>query len=179
MYKSLIYNKHSLILFISWFLKVLMKTHKSPKAGARGERLGVLIRPVHSEAFVCHVTSACWLPASKRQVGSESVSPLQSLSRVWLFATPWTAACQASLSISNSQSLTQTHVHWVSDAIQPSPPLLLPPAIVPRIRVFSMSQFFASGSQSSGFNISPSNEYSGQISFRMDWLDLLVLQGTL
>ena len=59
----------------------------------------------------------------------ERVSPVQSLSRVWLFLTPWTAACQASLSITNSQ-FTQTQIHWVGDAIQPSHPLssLSPPA---------------------------------------------------
>ena len=66
-------------------------------------------------------------------------SSVQSLSRVWLFATPWITACQASLSITNSQSSPQTHVHRVSDAILPSPPLssplLLPPS-PPSIRVF-------------------------------------------
>ena len=51
---------------------------------------------------------------------------VQSLNPVWLFVTPWTAACQVSLSVTNSQSLTQTHVHWVSDAIQPSHPLSSP-----------------------------------------------------
>ena len=78
--------------------------------------------------------------------------------------------------------LAQTHVHWDSDAIQPSHPLLslsLPAFNVPRIRVFPMSQFFTSGGQSFSFSISPSNEYSGLISFRMDWLNLLAIQGTL
>ena len=80
--------------------------------------------------------------------------------------------------------LTQTHVHWVS-AIQPSYPLSSPspPALnFPASGSFQISQLFASGSQSIGsfsFNISPSNEYSGLISFRMNWLDLLPLQGTL
>ena len=80
---------------------------------------------------------------------------------------------------------TQTQVHWVSDAIQPPHPrrpLLLPPSIVPSIRVFSSeSALHIRGPKywSFSFNISPSNEPSGLISFRMDWLDLLAVQGTL
>ena len=81
--------------------------------------------------------------------------------------------------------LAQTHAHRVSDAIQPSRvlcrPLLLLPSIVPSIRAFPMSQF-SSGDQSIGVSASassPSNEYSGLISFRIDWFDLLVVQGTL
>ena len=76
---------------------------------------------------------------------------------------------------------TQTHIHPVGDAIQPSHPmlsLLLLPSIFPRIRVFLMSQLFASGGPkycSFSFNISPSNENPGLISFRMDWLDLLAI----
>ena len=79
--------------------------------------------------------------------------------------------------------LAQTHVHWVGDAIQlshPLSPLFFLPSVFPNIRVFSkMSQFFASGSQkyySFSFSISPSSEYSGLISFRMDWLDPLAVQ---
>ena len=82
--------------------------------------------------------------------------------------------------------LAQTHVHWVSDAIQPSHPLSPPslPAfnLFPASGSFPMGQFFASGGQSIksfSFNISPSNEHPGLISFRTDWLDLLVVQGTL
>ena len=79
---------------------------------------------------------------------------------------------------------TQTHVHCVSDAIQPSYPLLSPfcPQSFPASGSFQMSQLFASGGQSIwhfSFSISPSNEYSGLISCRMDWLDLLAVQGTL
>ena len=80
--------------------------------------------------------------------------------------------------------LTQTHVHWVSDAIQPSIlccSLLLPPSIFPSIRVFSNESALRirwPKNWSFSFNISPSNEYSGPISFRMDWLDLLAVQGT-
>ena len=83
--------------------------------------------------------------------------------------------------------LAQTHVHCVSDAIQPSHPLsplplLLWPSILPSIRVFSSESVLPirwPKYWSIGFNISPSNEYSGQISFRMDWLDLLAVQETL
>ena len=81
--------------------------------------------------------------------------------------------------------LTQTHVHRVSDAIQPSHlcrPLLFPPSIFPSIRVFSNELVFHirwPKCWSFSFSISPSNEYSGLISFRMDWLDFLAVQGTL
>ena len=77
---------------------------------------------------------------------------------------------------------TQTHVHWVGDAIEPSHPLLLLTSIFPSIRVFSNESAFRirwPKYWSFSFSISPSNEYSGQISFRMDWLDLLAVQGTL
>ena len=79
---------------------------------------------------------------------------------------------------------TQTHVHWVGDAIQPSHPLsflLLPPSIFPIIRVFSNESVLCikwPKCWSFSFNISPSNEHSSLISFRMDWLDLLAVQGT-
>ena len=83
--------------------------------------------------------------------------------------------------------LAQTHVHWVSDAFQPSHlilcrPLLLPPSFFPSIRVFSSESVLRirwPKYWSFSFNISPSNEYSGLISFSMDWLDLLAVQGTL
>ena len=78
--------------------------------------------------------------------------------------------------------LAQTHVHRVSDAIQPSHPLLLPPSIFPSIRVFSnesVLQIRWPKYQSFSFSISPSNEYSGLISFRIDRSDLLAVQGTL
>ena len=111
-------------------------------------------------------------------------SSVQSLSHVQLFATPWTAAVQASLSITNSRSLLKL---MSIESVMPSNhlilchPLLLPLSNFPSIRVFSNESFFASGGQSTGFSfsISFSNEYSGMISFRMDWLDLLAVQGTL
>ena len=105
---------------------------------------------------------------------------VQLYSCVRLFATAWTAARQASLSITNSQ----THVHWVSDAIQTSHPLSSPspPALnLSQHRVFSNESILHirwPKYWSFSFNISPSNEHPGLISFRMDWLDLLAVQGT-
>ena len=115
--------------------------------------------------------------------GKPQFSSVQSLSHVQLFATPLTAARQASLSITNSWSLPK--LHWVSDAIQPShplSPLLLLPSIFPSIRVFSNESALHirwPEYWSFSFKISPSNENLGLISFRMNWLDLLAVQGTL
>ena len=106
-----------------------------------------------------------------------------SASRIRLFATPWTAAHQPSLSITYLPEFPQTHVHWVSDAIQPSHPLspvLLLPSVFPSIRVYSNeSTLCIRWPKCWSFSISPSNEYSGLISFRMSWFDLLAVQGTL
>ena len=99
--------------------------------------------------------------------------------------TPWTAAHQASLPITNSQSLLKL---MSIESVMPSShlilrcPLLLPPSIFPSIKVFSdesVLQITWPISWSFSFSISPSSEYSGLISFRMDWLDLLAVQGTL
>ena len=110
---------------------------------------------------------------------------VQLLSHVQFFATPWTAAHQASLSCTISQSLLKL---MSIELVMPSnhlilcSPLLLPPSIFPSIRVFPISQLFTSGGQkywSFSISISPSNEYSGLISFKMNWFDLLAGQGTL
>ena len=110
---------------------------------------------------------------------------IQSLSHIPLFVTPWTAALQASLSIIKSQSLLKL---MSIESVMPSNhlilccPLLLPPSVFPSIRVFSnMSGLHIRWPKyrGSSFSISPSNEYSGLISFRMDWLNLLAVQGTL
>ena len=110
---------------------------------------------------------------------------VQSLSCVRLFEAPWTATRQASLSITNSQSLLKL---MSVGSVMPSNnlslccPLLLPPSIFPSIKVFSNeSVLHIRGPKywSFSFKISPSNEYSGLISFRMDWLDLLAVQRTL
>ena len=111
-------------------------------------------------------------------------SSVQSLSRVRLFATPWTAACQASQSITNSQSLLK---HMSIESVMPSNdlfcrPLLLLPSVFPSIRVFSNKSVLRirwPKYWSFSFSISPSNEYSGLISFRIDWFDLLAVRGTL
>ena len=116
----------------------------------------------------------------------ESISvSVQSLSHVWLFATPWTTARQASLSKINSQSLPKP---MSIESVMPSNhhilchPLLLLPLIFPSIRVFSNESVLRirwPKYWSFSFSISPSNEYSGLISFRMDWFDLFAVQGTL
>ena len=120
---------------------------------------------------------------TRKLVQFSSVS--QSLSHVQLFVTPWTAARQASLSITNSWSLLKL---MSMESMVPSNhlilccPLLLPPSIFPSIRVFSSESVLRirwPKYWSFSFSFGPSNEYSGLISFRMDWLDLLTVQGTL
>ena len=112
-------------------------------------------------------------------------SSTQPLGRVQLFAIPWTAACQASLSITNSQSLLKL---MSIKSVMPSNhmilccPLLLLPSIFPSVRVFSNESVLRMRWPkywSFSFSIRASNEHPGLISFRMDWLDLLAVQGTL
>ena len=139
-------------------------------------------------SFLCsHILSG--LPSGLR-VGSGwwwviQFSSVQSLSRVQRFATPWTAARQASPSITNSRSLLK---FMSIESVMPSNhlilcrPLLLPPSIFPSIRVFSNESVLRIRwpmHWGFSFSIGPSNEYSGLISFRIDWLDLLAVQGTL
>ena len=113
------------------------------------------------------------------------LSSVQSLSGVWLFANPWIGARQASLSITNSRSslrLMSTESVMPSSHLILCRPLLLLPRIPPSIRVFSNVSILCMrwpNYWSFSFSISPSNEYPGLISFRMDWLDLLPVQGTL
>ena len=154
--------------------------------------------------FQCHSQSRLLFPQLCPQVSSlclrlyccltykfictiflDPISSLQSLSRVQLFATPWTAACQASLSITNSQSPPKP---MSIESVMPSNhlilccALLLLPSIFPSIRVFSSESALRirwPKYWSFSFNISPSNEHPGLFSFRMDWLDLLAVQGTL
>ena len=130
-----------------------------------------------------------WHPYSlvhkSQQMASQSI---QLLSCVQLFVTPWTAACQASLSITNSQSLLKLmsiELVMPSNHVILCRPLLLLPSIFPSVRVFQMSQLFASGGQRIGVSASTSvlpmntNEHPRLVSFRMDWSDLLAVQGTL
>ena len=134
----------------------------------------------------CNAGDPGSIPGSGRSTG-EGIGSVQSLSCVRLFATPWTAACQTSLSITNSQSLLKLKLKLISIALViPSNhlilccPLLLPPSIFPSIRVFSNELVLCirwSKYWSFSFSINPPNEYSGLISFRIDRLDLLAVQG--
>ena len=112
-------------------------------------------------------------------------SSVQLLSCVQLFATPWTVAHQSSLSITNSQSLLKL---MAIELVMSSSHLILCHPLVPLLSIFPSIRVFSSESVfhircpkycSFSFNISPSNEHSGLISFMMDWLDLLAVQGTL
>ena len=129
-------------------------------------------RVLKAPNFVCLLSQLCF-------------SSVQSLSHVWLFATPWTTARQASLSITNSWSLLKlmSIVSMMpSNHLTLCRPLLLLPSIFSSIRVFSDESVLCirwPKYWSFSFSISPSNEYLGLISFRMDWLDLLAVQGTL
>ena len=124
-----------------------------------------------------------WFKGMKTPV-SQCFSSVQFLSHVQFIATPWTAAHQAFLSVTSSQSLPK----FISiELVMPSNnlilchPLLFPPSIFPSIRVFSNESALHirwPKYWSFSFSISPSNEYSGLISFGMDWLDLLAVQGT-
>ena len=127
--------------------------------------------------------TSCWhhsLPPLAFQFRS-----VQLLSHVWLFAIPWTAACRAFLSITNFRSLLKLlsiELVMPSNHLISSWPILLLPSIFPSIRVFSNESVLHirwPKDWSFSFSISPSNEYSGMISFRKDWLDLLAVEGTL
>ena len=119
------------------------------------------------------------------QCVSVQVSSVQSLSRVRLVTTSWTTARQASLSMTNSWSLLKLisiELVMPSNHLILCHPLLLPPSVFPSIRVFSCESVLRIRWPKYwrfSFSISPSNEYSGLISFRIDWLDLLAVQGTL
>ena len=119
------------------------------------------------------------------EIKEEIKKSAQSLGRVRLFVTPWTAACQASISFTISQSLLKL---MSIELVMPSNhlilchPLLLLPSIFPSIRVFSNESVLHIRRPkywSFSFSNSPSNEYSGLISFTIDWLDLLAVEGTL
>ena len=135
-----------------------------------------------------HGMQTKWLLSACTFIGRShmrSFSSVQSLSRVRLFPTPWIAACQASLPITNSQSLLKL---MPIESVMPSShfilycPLLLLPPVPTSIRVFSNESNLCMRWPkywSFSFSISPSNEHPGLVSFRMDWLDLLTVQGTL
>ena len=135
-----------------------------------------------SPKFFCNVEEECTLLSLfyERQFSS-----VQSLSRVWLFATPWIAAHQASLSITNSRSshkLTSIELVMPSSRLILCCPLFPLPPIPPSIRVFSNESTLRMRWPkywSFSFSIIPYKEHPGLISFRMDWLDLPAVQGTL
>ena len=142
------------------------------------EIIYVMHQPKHlcSQTVVNKWTNCYWF--------LNQFSSVQLLSRVWLFATPWIAARQTSLSITNSRSslrLTTIKLVMPSSHLILCCPLLLLPPIPPRIRVFSNESTLRMRWPkywSFSFSISPSKEYPGPISFRMDWLDILAVQGT-
>ena len=126
-----------------------------------------------------------WTTTRMRDIRIDEESSVQVFSHVRLFVTPWTAACQASLSIINSGNLLKL---MSIEYVMPSNHLILccplrhPPSIFPSTRVFSNESVLHirwPKYWSFSFSISPSNEYSGLIFFRVDWLDLLAAQGTL
>ena len=136
--------------------------------------------------ILCATTKTPLNQIHKQTLKNETTSsPVQSLSCVRLFATPWIAACQASLSITNSRSspkLMSVESVMPSNHLILCRPLLHLPSIFPSIRVFSNeSVLFIRWPKywSFSFSISPFNKYLGLIAFRMDWLDLLAVQGTL
>ena len=136
--------------------------------------------------FITGLFVHLWIfTSNKHRKSSLSTRSVQLLSRVRLFVTPWTAACQASLSITNPLNLLKLmsiELVMPSNHLNLCRPLLLLPSIFPSIRGFSNQLVPPSRWPkywSFSFNISPSNEYSGLISFRIDWLDLLAVQGTL
>ena len=140
--------------------------------------MGILYSPSKETFFFLPSKDWSW------KCWPEYLSSVHSLSHVWLFETPWITACQASLSITNSQ----TSLKLMSiESVMPSShlilchPLLLPPT-PPSIRVFSNDSTLCMrwpNYWSFSFSIIPSKEHPGLISFRMDWLDLLAVQGTL
>ena len=140
------------------------------------KKLFINWRIIALQNFVVSCQTSTWI--------SHQFSSVQQVSHVWLFATPGTAARQVSLSINNSRSLPKL---MSIESVMPSNhliyrPLLLLPSIFPSIRVFSYESALYNRWPkywNFSFNISPSNIHSGLISFRMDWLDLLAVQGTL
>ena len=147
-----------------------------------GEQYSCLENPMDRGAWwtTVHGLAKSWTLLKQLQFSS-----VQSLSYAQLFATPWTAASRASLSVTNPWSLLKL---MSIESVMPSNhlilchPLLLPPSILPSIRVFSNESVLPirlPNYWSFSFSISPSNEHTGLISFRMDWFELLAVQGTL
>ena len=176
---SSFYWLNSYLFQSSWALFTLEKRKKIQHL----EDSGIIWEPEREkQCFGIGISSHLW----EVVLGSRpSVSSVQLLSRVRLFATPRTAACQASLSIANSWSLLKL---MSIELVMPSNHLILFYSILLLSSIFLSIRVFSNESVlrirwlnywSFSFRISPSSEYSGLISFRMDWLDLLAVQGTL
>ena len=139
----------------------------------------------HTTFWSTLIMATIFEPLLFHQIPSVQFSSVQSLSRLWLFATPWIVARQPSLSITDPQSslkLTSIESVMLSSHLILCRPLLLLPPIPPSIRVFSNESTLRMRwpkYQSFSFSIIPSKEHPGLISPRMDWLDLLAVQGTL
>ena len=185
-------SKASIIWFSAFFMVQLSqpymttgKTTALTRWTFVGRVMSLLFNMLSRFVIVFLLRSKCLLISWLQSPSTVIFSSVQLLSHVWLFMTPWIAARQASLSITNYWSLPKL---MSTESVMPSNhlilccPLLLPPSIFPSIRVFwnepalhiRWPKYW-----SFSFNISPSNEHPGLISFRMDWLDLLAVQGTL
>ena len=166
------------------FLRGHSKLDFSGKQGKSSSSLAPLGSPSKKSINLEQNNILCCY-SSQIPCDSLQFSSIQSLSHVQILATPWTTAHQASLSITNSRSLLKL---LSTESVMPSNhlilccPLLCLPSIFPSIRVFSNESVFQVGQPKYwrfSFSISPSSEYSGLISFRMDWMDLLAVQRTL
>ena len=180
---SYLENWRKIFFLDFWELLVVLQTHKLSILSLQCFSSSLISLPTQTQSLKIllisdmvsyfHVFVTC------------QFSSVQSLSRVQLFVTPWTAARQASLSITNSQSLLKLmsiKLVMPSNHLNLYPPLLLLPSIFPSIMGFSNESVLGirwPKYWSFSFNISPSNEHPGLISFRMDWLYLLAVQGTL
>ena len=144
---------------------------------------------MHEQNVVCIHTMEYYSALKRKEIlfiklkyNWPQFSSVQSLSHVRLFATPWIAARQASLSISNSRSLLKLASMMPYNHLLLFRSLFFPASLFPSIKVFSNESILRirwPNYWNFSFSISPSNEYSGLISFRMDWLDLFAVQGTL
>ena len=164
-------------------VQCLVTLDSLPMACASGEQTGTGVLQKEGDSG-CHSQSSCFTSGTGPYMSYYSIS-VQSLSQVQVFAAPWTAACQASLCFTISQSLLKL---MSIESVMPSNhlilcrPFLLMPSILPSIRVFSNESALHirwPKYWSFSFSISHSSEYSGLISFRMGLFDLFVVQGTL
>jgi len=165
-------------------LFIIAKARKQPKYLSKDEWIKIIYIYIYTHIYT-HTHTHTYIKWNITHSQKESVQLSSVLSCVWLFVTPWTAACQASLSITNTWNLLRL---MSIELVMPpnhlffSHPFLLLPLIFLTFRVFSNESVLCirwPKYWSFSFSISPSNEYSGLISFRMDWFNLLAVQGTL